>query len=1047
MWIQFQGQKRCAESTGERRWCQKYGSLARSAGRSGVGVTRFYVTRGGGGGGASWLFVRFLRLLAVGLLVAGLAVVGGGGAASAQTGIYFYSDSATQEFVTEADTERTNVDSLDNTLSSYRAPYVEVNVELYAGTSATPAAAVTYQTDHTVFADRGFTHDALAVNSTTNTYTSWQCTDETRSEDTSFFDPAPVTLPMGGSDSFQSAFLPYARELTLTHDGGTQADRKVCVAPEALTDNTNYNASTISAYTAPTGWSIGSSEIITPANSATVRHEFVPVRNSATSGMGSITGRQFRYTATYNTNGTLSFSCIGGANRLTGAADNSFCATTYTPSVPPPDHFYTSAAVDGSKSLLNVAETARTNVDPEGNELDFLYQPYVSVDYAAATTNTAATNVARTILLGIDPGFTHSASSYTTGTTNQFASFSCTARQSLTVILPQPSPFALSATNDLVVQDTLLPYARMLTLTHNAGTSADMTVCVAPEALEGNSTLIPGESVIPYQAPTGWTISTDSRDNPVYVSPADGATMSSVEELRSNTGTTTETSFTAGSQLGSTFIATVTYNTGSDGGTLSASCVGAYDRANGAVEDNSFCDTDYTPPSVLPPPPYFYSESSLREFVSDADSIFTNVNPDGTTNDTTYDVPYIRVLALLYAGTTTNPSPAVEAITQGTLVVGRGFTHSTAAIDATNTYISWDCSAAVQVNTSDTATETLAAGSVINALNDVILPYARELTLTHDAGTSADMTVCVAPEALTDNANYGVATITAYTAPAGWTIESSEIITPDNGAFISHSRIANSNTIALGNELTETFRYVATYNTAGDKIGNAGNALSFTCTGGSDRLTGILDNSFCTRDYTPALSPNSPDTGEPPPSFSTTGAVTSVSCGFQVDGLCRDITRYSSYIGKTLNAGSTHSFALKAYTPTTFSRFQLGIGATSVGAPIGTAQVVITVIVTRDYSTTTGYQVGVVTYDNNSAEEIIPDAAGTENINATITAITQPADNTNVTLTSEPCSASRPTRCLVVNISNLVFTDTFISPVYAIAAIDTQSKLTTHHPR
>ena len=718
-------------------------------------------------------------MLAVGLLVTVLAGVDGG-TASAQTGTYFFSDSATQPLVGDADTERTNVTFGGTTNASYDVPYIEVNVELYAGTSATPAAAVDYQLNSIVNVDRGFTHDALAIDTTANTYISWRCL-TTQRDQRDYNDPAPVTLPMGGSDSFQSAFLPYTRELTLTHNAGTEADMKVCVAPEALTANTNYGASTINAYTPPTGWSIASSEIITPEDGATVEYTFLAIRGSVTSGMGLITGSQFRYTATYNTSRTLSFSCLNGANRLTGAADNSFCTTTFT-------------------------------------------------------------------------------------------------------------------------QAQFIPY---------------------------------------------------------------------------------------------------------------------------------------------------YSESSLREFVTDADSVFTNVNPDGTDNDTTYDVPYIRVLALLYPGVSATAS--TDVITQGTLVVGRGFTHSDAAIDATNTYMSWDCSVALQVDTSDTATTTLATDGVVNALNDAILPYARELTLTHDAGTETDMTVCVAPEALTDNPSYGVSTITAYTAPAGWTIESSEIITPDNGAFISHSRIANRNTIALGNELTDIFSYVATYNTAGDKIGNAGNALSFTCTGGSDRLTGAPDNSFCTRGFTPALSPSSPDTGEPPPSFGTTGATTipaaSVSCGFQVDGLCRDITRSTNYVGKTLNAGSTHSFALKAYTPTTFSRFQLGIGATSVGAPIGTAQVVITVIVTRDYSTATGYSLSSVTYGNNSAEEIIPDAAGAENINATITAITQPADNSNVTLVSEPCAASQPTQCLVVNIDGLVFTDTFISPIYAIAATDTQSKLTTSHLR
>ena len=692
------------------------------------------------------------------------------------------------------------------------------------------------------------------------------------------------------------------------------------------------------------------------------------------------------------------------------------------------NYFHASASADDSRPFLNTsADNERTNVTFGGTTKATHDVPYASIEYAAVAVSTApaTTNVTIRSTIVIPLGFTHSATSYTTGTTNRFASWNCTVQ---VVSGRFTGPFALAAGGALTIEHTFLPYVRVLTLTHDAGTSADMEVCVAPEALGVNSTLIAGESVQPYQAPTEWSISADSEANPVYRTPADGAIVENVFNMRS--GSTT---------IAATFTSTIAFNaigdlSGNGAGALSSSCSnGGFSRTT-AMVDNSFCTKAYSAP-------YFYSESSLREFVTDADSIFTNVNPDGTDNDTTYDVPYIRTLALLYAGTTARSAAEADVITQGTLVVGRGFTHSTAAIDGTNTYISWDCSVAVQIDTSDTATTTLAEGSVINALNDVILPYARELTLTHDAGTETDMTVCVAPEALADNTNYGVSTITAYTAPAGWTIESSEIISPDNGAFISHSRTANADEIALGNELiTDPFRYVATYNAAGDKVGNAGNALSFTCTGGSDRLTGLVDNSFCTRDYTPALSVSTPDTGEPPPSFT-------VSCGFQVDGLCRDITRYSSYVGKTLNAGSTHSFALKAYTPTTFSRFQLGIGAAEIGAPIGTAQVVITVIVTRDYSTTTGYQVGVVTYGNNSAEEIIPDAAGTENINATITAITQPADNTNVTLASEPCSASRPTQCLVVSISDLVFTDTFINPVYAIAAIDTQSKLTTHHPR
>ena len=349
--------------------------------------------------------MKLFRLLWMGVFLAVLAGTGiGGGVASAQTQQeFFYTESldADKQWLRVTDDERTNVnaeglvrtyvDAAGDTQTAYNVPYIELTAVLQARSSGT----TTYQEGGSHTMARGFTsvRHSIKIFPSPKEYIHWDCTGDltlnTRGD-------SVTNIGANGSfDSFSSAFLPYARELTLVEDDDANtvaatipASGKVCVAPEALDANPFYFAATgignanqgrgrsadvLGAYTPPTGWVIESSEIIYPADGATIEHTrllyeqlpadthalhlniFLPggafnhldIENAPTAAR--IAG-PFTFTATYHADGTasgngvgrISTSCTGGYDpnesrsdairNLDGLRlDNSWCTRSYIP--------------------------------------------------------------------------------------------------------------------------------------------------------------------------------------------------------------------------------------------------------------------------------------------------------------------------------------------------------------------------------------------------------------------------------------------------------------------------------------------------------------------------------------------------------------------------------------------------------------------------------------------------------------------------------------------------------------------------------------------
>ena len=491
---------------------------------------------------------------------------------------------------------------------------------------------------------------------------------------------------------------------------------------------------------------------------------------------------------------------------------------------------------------------------------------------------------------------------------------------------------------------------------------------------------------------------------------------------------------------------------------------------------------------------YYYGEASAP-FQRSADNERTNVNYNGQTGSS-YNIPYIE-FTMTFISAESNSAPPVGIAWQevGKFVLPRGFTSGRVSADLiADQYLSWDCSGDTVINTASDSASGIQPGRASSAFQEVLLPYAREITLTDNPKISGnagpDYKVCIAPEALEansfynlgagiGNANQGTSTadtVAAYTPPTGYMVGSSEIIYPADGATVTHTRIAysgltpptgysfaNFESAPTTNRLIpEPFSYTVVYHDDGRGSGNGVDTLSVSCTGASDRafyvnssgtdinLAATAANpNLCDRSYTPDAVPLiNPSAGLSIPSFGvpTPGLSVAISCAFQVDDLCRDVTSLGGYVGDEIYTGTTHDFALKAYSVAPFAVLRLGIDVSGgVGAPIGTARVVITVRVNQDSSTATGYRIDRVEYGNVLAEEIRLNNEAFPITTPGLSAIEVPALESNVTLTREPCAAGQPEQCLVATISDITFLEAFSKPVYTITAISTKALQVTHH--
>jgi len=150
-----------------------------------------------------------------------------------------------------------------------------------------------------------------------------------------------------------------------------------------------------------------------------------------------------------------------------------------------------------------------------------------------------------------------------------------------------------------------------------------------------------------------------------------------------------------------------------------------------------------------------------------------------------------------------------------------------------------------------------------------------------------------------------------------------------------------------------------------------------------------------------------------------------VSCGYSMDGRCRDVLDYHvDYERETVRTGSAHDFTLKAYAPAGLRWFQLGLGVPTVGSPMSEAEAMITVGLVRNYTDPSTYRIEGVSYvDRNN---VIGTDAG-------------------VSVDLVQCMAGFAGDCVQLSISGVLFREQMHHEPFVIEAVDRDRRTATHY--
>ncbi len=460
-----------------------------------------------------------------------------------------------------------------------------------------------------------------------------------------------------------------------------------------------------------------------------------------------------------------------------------------------------------------------------------------------------------------------------------------------------------------------------------------------------------------------------------------------------------------------------------------------------------------------------YRPNQNDRFLELATTEYTNIDAFGGIRHNSYDIPYITAEIRLQ----NIHSSGVIFVEDASVTVPFGFTVNTLAVTIIDParHLSWDCDdplVSQVIPRGFPSASSISAGSS-NPLNFLFLPYVRVITETHT--NSTERVRCIAPEALEDNPRYLIDnsggpvnmggqpiydTIDAYDPPTGWSITQDSIDNPDirypvNGSSIEvEARSFTNNGINppdyMGDALTSPFLGTITYHEDGDHTGNAVGALSTTCTGvpasiGTGNNTVPIGNEFCESPrifgfgQTPPISGgDSGNVEQSKPHFGKSPLRSNqlVSCGFSMDGICRDVLEYhTEYQRQTIQAGTVHDFTLKPFSNFPLKMLQLGFGVEEVGASINTAEALIVIELSQDHKSDTGYAIESVDTQNN-LENVI-----------------DIVDESNVSLSTESCTAGLEKDCLVVHIDDVMFRDVFYSEPFAIEVVDTKRLSSTNY--
>ena len=471
----------------------------------------------------------------------------------------------------------------------------------------------------------------------------------------------------------------------------------------------------------------------------------------------------------------------------------------------------------------------------------------------------------------------------------------------------------------------------------------------------------------------------------------------------------------------------------------------------------------YGPDANDDDPATAYGPDQNDRFIGFSGSEHTNIDAFGGIRHSSYDIQYITAeirLQNVHTG-------SVNYAQRVSIDTAPGFTLDKWAIriigpDDTHRYLSWKCDEPPPFNGDSMSASPLGVGSSVPEVFK-FLPYARVITEIHDNGTERDL--CIAPEGLEINPRYersstggtnvgGVPMfdpVPAYTSPDGWeikqeSIDNINIMYPENGTSIvltaqAFGASGAGATLSLGDALTTEFVGTVTYHEDGDHTGNAVAALSTSCIGVPASVGTVpIGNEFCDRPHTRGLGPIAPrsaggggDSGnidQSRPHFGKSPLKQNqlVSCGFSMDGTCRDVMEYhTEYQRQTIQAGTVHDFTLKPYSNYPLQMLQLGFGVEEVGASINTAEALIVVELSQDSKSDTGYAIESVDTQNN-LENVI-----------------DVVDESNISLSTESCIEGIEKDCLVVHINDVMFRDVFYSEPFAIEVVDTKRLSSTNY--
>jgi len=151
-----------------------------------------------------------------------------------------------------------------------------------------------------------------------------------------------------------------------------------------------------------------------------------------------------------------------------------------------------------------------------------------------------------------------------------------------------------------------------------------------------------------------------------------------------------------------------------------------------------------------------------------------------------------------------------------------------------------------------------------------------------------------------------------------------------------------------------------------------------------------------------------------------------VSCGYSMDGQCRDVTDYHvDYVRETIQTGTKHDFTLKAYSPVDYlAQFQIAFGVPEVGAPMSEAEATIIVDLARNYTEPSTYQIESVSYVNDNGV-IGTDAA--------------------VSVDLVDCMPGIAEDCLQLSVSGVLFREQMYHEPFVIYVMDRDRRTATHY--